>query len=178
MTKSKCSAIAKCRKAPKTLYSFMSHKALTNVFRMKGDAVKILTTLMAKLAKMRTQEQHCSTAGLRPELIRINHPLRERKTETFPTSGHSRKLGVRQRKISLTVEHESGHIRDYSNSSSPKEAKEGKVKTYFEVDFEDSTCEEEIDIEDLKRILASFIRNESSIQDDGFLTTTLCSTEL
>ena len=178
----KCSAVARYNhKVPSSLYLAMSRKALKKIFQMKGDAVKILTVLSAKLAWLRARERHDSTASCPPELNTTVDLLREQKSTTLPRSGNSRKLAFRQRKLSLTVEQERGFIKDYSNPSLPegKKQKGPKVKTYFEVDFEDSTCEEDIDIEELKRILTSFSsKDESSIEGDGFLTTTLCSTEL
>lgn len=181
--------MAKCivmynHKVPTSLYSIISRKALKKMLQMKGDAAKILAIINAKLGRVAVRERQDSTASCPPELngnAKID-PLREHKCETFPRGGTSRKRGLWQRKLSLTVEQERGLLQDYSKSSLPrgKKEKELKVKTHFEVDFEDSTCEEEIDIEELKRILASSFNSEgeSSIEDDGFLTTTLCSTEL
>ena len=169
-------------KVPTSLCSIISRKALKKLFQMKGDATKILAAISAKLAATALRERQDSTTSCPPELNTIFDPLRENKYDTFPRSGSSRKQGLWQRKLSLTVEQEHGFARDCSKNILPrgKKQQETKVKTHFEVDFEDSTCEEDLDIEELKRILARQINSEgeSSIENDGFLTTTLCSTEL
>lgn len=147
---------------------------------MREDATRILAILDERRTRGQVREHEDLTSiRLCPDAVQTSCALKERKSNTFPRRAHSKKCGLRQRKLSLTVEQEMGILQDYSNPATPRTPKGQKVKTYFEVDFEDSTCEEELDLEELKRILLSFsLQKESFVENDGFLTTTLCSTEL
>lgn len=147
---------------------------------MKQDAERLLAVFNERLAKLRTQEKReINSTRCFSDDLRSNCLVNDRKSNTFPRTGHSKKCGFRQRKLSLTLEHEKGVLQDYSNSPTQKAPIGQKIKTYFEVDFEDSSWEDEFDIEELKKILLSFsLEKENSIENDGCLTTTLCSTEL